>query len=69
MAVVGLGSQRAGTVAEVRDYDFLMERDELPGLYVPYSAIWSVEEGRVLLSLQTAQLEGQDWQTTETISR
>jgi hypothetical protein len=52
-----------GTVKELRDNDFLLDRPLARDLYVPLSAVRSVTSDRVMLSVRDDDFDAQGWET------
>ncbi len=67
MNVVGSLGFVVGTVGEIRDYDFLLNRAGQPGLWVPFDGIMAVRNDRVILNVTREELDRQGWQTTNTL--
>lgn len=61
MDVVGSDGESIGTVKSVRGADFEVDRPMSRDLYVPFSAVRTVDSERVLLSCRAAEVDGQNW--------
>ncbi len=59
--VIGSGGKIVGRVKEIREDDFLVDREMSRDIYVPYSAIASVGE-QILLNVSTHELDDQRWE-------
>jgi hypothetical protein len=64
MEVRGSDGKPAGKVAQVRSYDFLLERPDGSGIYVPLGACQKTN-GQIQLDLPVDELEAQDWPRKE----
>ncbi len=67
MDVMGSLGGKVGTIGEIRDFDFLVNRSGESGLWVPFSAIQDVINDRVILNLTKDDIKNRNWQTTETM--
>jgi hypothetical protein len=63
MKVTGADGQTIGTVNEIRSNEFLVIRAMGPGMFVPMSAVKSVESEEVRLNVRADQIERQGWAT------
>lgn len=61
MEVVAADGAILGTVKEVRDVDFLLDRPLMLDLYVPFTAIHEVVEDRVVLHVASDEIGDQGW--------
>jgi hypothetical protein len=61
MDVVGSDGESIGTVKMVRGTDFQVDRPMSRDLYVPFSAVRTVDSERVLLSCRAAEVDQQNW--------
>lgn len=61
MPVVGSDGKEIGTVKEVRSNDFLVNRRLARDVYVPFSAIQSISDGRIILNVASDQVDRQGW--------
>jgi hypothetical protein len=61
MDVVGSDGEKVGTVKEVRGADFLLDRPLARDLFVPFSAVRTVDGERVLLGVRSEQIDDQRW--------
>ena len=61
MDVVGSDGENVGTVKTVRGTDFEVDRPVSRDLYVPFSAVRTVDSERVLLSCRAAEVDQQNW--------
>lgn len=59
--VVGPDMSHIGSVKEVRGSDFLVDRSMQRDVYVPFDAVMSVAETRVVLGIQADQVDDMDW--------
>lgn len=65
MDIVGSLGRKVGTVGEIRDYQFLANRADQPGLWIPFSAIQDVRNNRVILNVTVEEIRDKGWLTTE----
>ena len=65
MDVVGSDGVMVGRVKETRSNDFLVDRSMQRDLYVPFSAIQTVDGDRVMLNIAARDLDRQGWQTPD----
>ena len=63
MDVVGSDGVMVGRVREMRSNDFLVDRSMQRDLYVPFSAIQTVDGDRVMLNIAARDLDRQGWQS------
>ena len=63
MDVVGSDGETVGTVKSVRGTDFEVNRPMSRDLYVPFSAVRTVDSERVLLSCRAGEVDQQNWPT------
>jgi hypothetical protein len=61
MEVVGSDGDRVGTVKELRNGDFLVNRSMKRDVYVPALAVREIREGIVVLGIPAAQVDDQNW--------
>jgi HSP20 family protein len=61
MHVVGSDADDVGTVKEVRDGDFLVDRAMQRDAYVPYSAIKTIDGDRIMLDVPASQVDSMGW--------
>jgi sporulation protein YlmC with PRC-barrel domain len=61
MEVIGSSGRVVGRVKEIRDNDFLVDREMARDIYVPYSAIASVGE-QILLHVSANEVDNQGWE-------
>jgi len=66
MDVVDSDGQRVGTVKEVRDNDFLVDRSMARDVFVPFDEC-TVEDRQVRLNVMADQVENQGWEVPETV--
>ncbi len=66
MDVVGALGKKVGTMAHIRDYDFLVDRTGQPGIWIPFSAIQDVRNDRIILNIPIEEINKQNWPTTNT---
>ena len=57
MAVMDRQREQIGTVQEVRDTDFLVERPGQRGVYISFDNVQEVQRNQVLLSIAANQVE------------
>lgn len=62
MEVVGQDIGHIGTVKEIRDEDFLVDRKMKRDVYVPFNAIQNVDDGRATLIIPAEQVDTMGWQ-------
>lgn len=65
MDVVGSDGEKVGTVKEVHGTDFLLDRPTARDLFVPFSAVQTVDGERVMLGIRAAEIEEQHWPNPE----
>ena len=65
MDVVGSDGVMVGRVKETRSNDFLVDRSMQRDLYVPFSAIQTVDGDRMMLNIAARDLDQQGWQTQD----
>ncbi len=63
MSVVGSRGTPVGTVREVRDLNFMVQRKQGPMLYVPFTAVQVVEDNNVRLKIHVDEIERENWPT------
>jgi hypothetical protein len=56
--------KKLGTVKEIHDFDFLIDRTMAPDLHVPFSAIQNINNNKVLLNLTSDQIDKMHWATS-----
>jgi hypothetical protein len=61
MEVVGSDGDLVGTVKQVRDNDFLVNRPLQRDVYVPFDAVKDVATGKVVLNVQAGQVDYMNW--------
>ncbi len=61
MQVVGAKGKKIGTVVQVEDMDFVVQRDGNPDVFIPYSAVKQVEGNRVTLSRTVDEVAHENW--------
>jgi HSP20 family protein len=61
MAVVGSDGAQVGTVKEVRDRDFLVDRPMHRDTYIPESAVREATGSQVVLTIPADQVDQQGW--------
>ena len=66
MEVIGRNGHVIGTVKEVRDTNFLVDRPMARDVYVPFTSIQSIDE-RVMLSILSDQINDQEWENPNII--
>ncbi len=62
MEVDGSQGKFAGTVKEIRDNDFLLDRSMDRDVFVPFSAIQKIQDQKIFLNLPEDQVDDQGWQ-------
>ncbi len=67
MDVVGSMGRKIGTVEEIRDFNFLVDRTNQPDIYIPYTAVQAVRNDRVILNVAADDVNNMNWATTDTI--
>jgi hypothetical protein len=65
MEVVGTDGESVGQVKEVRGTDFLLSGSTDHEVYVPFSAIRTVDGDRVMLDVRSGDVERQGWPTPD----
>lgn len=68
MEVFGLQGKRIGTLKEIHDNDFLIDRPMAPDVHVPLGSIQKVENGQIHLTIPADQLDKMHWPTDEKTS-
>jgi hypothetical protein len=61
MEVVGSDGDRVGTVKQIRENDFLVNRPLQRDVYVPFDAVKDVANGKVVLTVQAGQVDNMNW--------
>ena len=61
MDVLGSDAKDIGQVKAIRDTDFLVDRSMKRDVYVPYSAIRDVSGDRIVLNIQSDQVDNMGW--------
>ena len=61
MHVVGADGKEVGTVKEVRDKDFLINRPMRRDVYAPFDAIQNVNGDRVTLNVSSDKVDNMNW--------
>ncbi len=56
--------KKLGSVKEIHDYDFLIDRTMAPDLHVPFSAIHNISSNKVMLNLTGDQIDKMHWATS-----
>jgi hypothetical protein len=67
MDVVGSDGESIGSVKSVRGTDFEVNRPMSRDLYVPFSAVRTVDSERVLLNCRASEVDQQQWPTTSPV--
>lgn len=62
MIAVGSEGGIIGTVREVRDEDFLVQRTLARDIYVPFGAVRTVLEDLVELDVRSDEVDGMHWE-------
>jgi hypothetical protein len=65
MEVAGSDGESVGQVSEVRGTDFLLTGPRQHDVYVPFSAIRTVDGDRVMLDARSSDLDAQGWPTPD----
>ncbi len=61
MEVVGADGDRVGTVKDLRDTDFLVDRAMQRDVYVPFDAIRSIDGDVITLTVAAGAVDQQGW--------
>lgn len=61
MDVVGANADPIGTIVEVRDRDFRVDRPQARDVYVPFDVILGVSNQHVALQIPADQVDNMDW--------
>ena len=61
MHVVGADGKEVGTVKEVRDKDFLIDRPMRRDVYAPFDAIQNVNGDKVTLNVSSDKVDNMNW--------
>jgi hypothetical protein len=61
MKVVGSDGEDVGTVKEVRDRDFLIDRPMRRDVYAPFDAIQNVSGDTVMLKITSDKVDNTNW--------
>jgi hypothetical protein len=64
MEVIGKNGKIVGRVKEVRDNDFLVDRDMARDVYVPFDAVDSIG-AQAMLEVTADEVDNQDWETPD----
>jgi hypothetical protein len=62
MSVVGSDGENVGTVKRLRDNDFLVDRRFDRDVFVPFTAIKEVSDGRVTLTVASNETGRMGWE-------
>ncbi len=65
MPVLGSDGNQIGTVKEIHDYDFLIDRPMAKDVHVPFSGIQNISNGQVNLNVPANQVDKMHWATSE----
>lgn len=65
MQVVGSDEENIGRVKEVRHTDFLVDRTLARDIYVPYEAVQSASQDRVIITVPAGEVNDQGWANPE----
>jgi hypothetical protein len=65
MDVVGSDGVIVGQVKETRGTDFLVDRSMQRDVYVPFSAVQTVDNDRVMLNVPARDVDNQNWPTPD----
>ncbi len=63
MQVVGSGDKPVGTVLEVRDLNFRVDRESGPDLYIPFTAVQDVHDNTVRINIPVTEVDYMSWPT------
>ncbi len=66
MDVLGSDGKKMGTVKEIHDHDFLLDRSLAPDVHVPFSSIQNLTNGQVQLNIASNQIDNMHWATSMT---
>ncbi len=66
MGVVGSDGKQIGTVDEIRDFDFKLNRPLNFDLYVPFNAVEDISNDQVRLDIPANRVGSMNWETTAT---
>jgi hypothetical protein len=61
MNVMGSDGKQAGTVKEIRNNDFLLDRSMDRDVYVPFRAIQSVQNDQIQMNVAADDVDNQNW--------
>jgi ferritin-like metal-binding protein YciE len=62
MEVVGQDMGNIGSIKDMRDGDFLVNRKMKRDVYVPFNAVQNIDNGRAILNIPTNQVDNMGWQ-------
>lgn len=63
MNVVGQEGTEIGSVREVHDFDFILDRPDRRPIYVPFLAVDTVDNGQVKLTVTADEVDLRNWAT------
>ncbi|MBI3970372.1 MAG: DUF2171 domain-containing protein [Chloroflexi bacterium] len=66
MPVFGAEGEQVGTIKEVRDRDFLLDRPMLRDVFVPVDSIRDATGSRVTLSIRAGDIDEMGWESPPT---
>jgi hypothetical protein len=66
MEVVGKNGQKIGTVKEIRDQDFLVDRSGARDVFIPFSACDKIDQ-RVHVNIPADQVDDQGWKEPDLV--
>src|SRR3990170_2682707 len=62
MEVVGMDGEHIGTVKELRERDFLVDRALHRDVYIPVITVHEIREGVVVLAIPKVSVDNADWE-------
>ncbi len=65
MDVIGVDGEKIGTVKAVHGTDFLLARPAARDLFVPFSAVRTVDGERIMLNVRSGEVDTQHWPASD----
>jgi hypothetical protein len=65
MEVVGSDGENIGQVKNLRDNDFLVDRNMARDIFVPFSAVRTIDGDRIMLNIRAGEVDSQNWPSTD----
>ena len=67
MEVVGMNGQHAGTVKEIRDNEFLLDREMARDVFVPFNSCKKIQDGKIFLNVAADKVDNQGWRQPDIV--